>query len=210
MEGVNFFGLEIELWQIGGSPVAPKFNVVSKPNDWTKQVATATRSEASVTDLKRQQRTFWEGLAARIHADSSSITPRKPQAQHWADFAIGRTNFSLSVALNSREDFIEVGLYLKGADAEAHFHLLEDEREAIEQEIGEPLIWDPKPGAQWFWVGTRWNDEDSTDEAQWASQHERIASTLDRFHAAFSARVRQLDATQYVPAALDSDDGYQS
>ena len=24
---VNFFGLEIELWRIGGSPLAPKFNV---------------------------------------------------------------------------------------------------------------------------------------------------------------------------------------
>jgi len=30
----NFFGLEIELWRIGDSPIAPKFNVVSKPNEW--------------------------------------------------------------------------------------------------------------------------------------------------------------------------------
>src|SRR5438132_14411087 len=35
----NFFGLEIELWRIGTSPVAPKFNVVSQPNDWSKTVA---------------------------------------------------------------------------------------------------------------------------------------------------------------------------
>jgi hypothetical protein len=32
----NFFGLEIELWRIGESPIAPKFNLVSKPNDWSK------------------------------------------------------------------------------------------------------------------------------------------------------------------------------
>ena len=37
-EGVSFFGLEIELWRIGDSPRAPKFNVVSHPNDWTKTV----------------------------------------------------------------------------------------------------------------------------------------------------------------------------
>src|SRR5262245_40043571 len=39
----RFFGLEVELWRIGDSPAAPKFNVVSKPNDghtqWRKQRA---------------------------------------------------------------------------------------------------------------------------------------------------------------------------
>ena len=28
----------MELWKIGDSPIAPKFNVVSKPNDWTRDV----------------------------------------------------------------------------------------------------------------------------------------------------------------------------
>ena len=32
-EEVGFFLLEIELWKIGDSAPAPKFNVVSKPND---------------------------------------------------------------------------------------------------------------------------------------------------------------------------------
>src|SRR3954451_24400591 len=36
--GFNFFGLEVELWQIGSSPFAPKFNVVSQPNDWSRTV----------------------------------------------------------------------------------------------------------------------------------------------------------------------------
>ena len=33
-ESFRFFGLEVELWKIGNSPAAPKFNVVSKPNEW--------------------------------------------------------------------------------------------------------------------------------------------------------------------------------
>jgi len=37
-EDVNFFGIEIELWKIGDSPLAPKVNIVSKPNDWNKIV----------------------------------------------------------------------------------------------------------------------------------------------------------------------------
>ncbi len=32
-ENLQFFGLEIEVWRIGDSPYAPKFNIVAKPND---------------------------------------------------------------------------------------------------------------------------------------------------------------------------------
>ena len=37
-QGVNFFGLEIELWRIDSSRPAPKFNVVCRPNEWAKAV----------------------------------------------------------------------------------------------------------------------------------------------------------------------------
>src|ERR1017187_4187913 len=40
----NFFGLEIEVWRIGDSPMAPKFNIVSKPNDWAKTVKDGAQS----------------------------------------------------------------------------------------------------------------------------------------------------------------------
>ena len=38
-ESFRFFGLEVEFWRIGNSPAAPKFNIVSKPNDWSQSVA---------------------------------------------------------------------------------------------------------------------------------------------------------------------------
>ena len=45
-EQFNFFGLEIELWRIGDSPCAPKFNIVASPNEWSR---TITGSAASTT-----------------------------------------------------------------------------------------------------------------------------------------------------------------
>ncbi len=41
---ISFFGLEIELWRIGDSPIAPKFNVVSKPNEWTMETLEKLRT----------------------------------------------------------------------------------------------------------------------------------------------------------------------
>ena len=45
-EDSRFFGLEIELWRIGKSPAAPKFNIVCMPNDWSRSVANAARGKA--------------------------------------------------------------------------------------------------------------------------------------------------------------------
>ena len=49
-ERFRFFGLEIELWRIGDSPAAPKFNIVSHPNQWTRSVSQASRHRR-FTDL---------------------------------------------------------------------------------------------------------------------------------------------------------------
>lgn len=202
-EDVHFFGLEIELWRIGDSPVAPKFNVVSKPNDWTKKVAAVTRGESNVSDLKRQQLAFWTQFADYLSEHSDRITPRKSYAQHWATYAIGRSHFWLSADLNSKDGVIQMGMWMDGSDAEAHYHLLRGERSEIEAEVGEPLVWDPKPDSKWYWVGVRWEGEDSTNEALWADQHERMGAVLDRLHAAFSPRVKSLDGSAYSPTLGD-------
>jgi hypothetical protein len=38
-DAVGFFALEVELWRIGDSPPAPKFNLVSQPNEWANVVS---------------------------------------------------------------------------------------------------------------------------------------------------------------------------
>ncbi|WP_271518461.1 hypothetical protein [Bradyrhizobium sp. CCBAU 53380] len=43
-KSVRFFRLEIELWKIGSSPVAPRFNVVCKPNGWERTISDAKDS----------------------------------------------------------------------------------------------------------------------------------------------------------------------
>src|SRR5712692_7993331 len=60
----NFFGLEIEAWRIGDSPVAPKFNIVSKPNDWVKNVTQSAKNlqSAALGEIKELQREYWSRL----------------------------------------------------------------------------------------------------------------------------------------------------
>jgi hypothetical protein len=59
-DSFRFFGLEVELWRIGDSPAAPKFNIVSKPNDWSQSVAQAARAidDNELTDTRVVQRAY--------------------------------------------------------------------------------------------------------------------------------------------------------
>ena len=68
--GTRFFGLEIELWQIGESPPAPKFNVVAKPNDWTKERIEPT----ALTATLQMQLDFWKGFAEFVARKGKIVT----------------------------------------------------------------------------------------------------------------------------------------
>ena len=67
-ERFRFFGLEVELWRIGESAPAPKFNVVSKPNDWSASVATGSRSldSGELSEVRTMQLEYWEALNSAL------------------------------------------------------------------------------------------------------------------------------------------------
>ena len=80
----NFFGLEVELWRIGDSPVAPKFNVICKPNDWAKTVARiASQVEAGARiERKQLQLEFWTAFRDSVTDHDSRIRVTKLLPQH--------------------------------------------------------------------------------------------------------------------------------
>jgi hypothetical protein len=57
-EDTEFYLMKIELWQIENSPYAPKFEIISKPNDWAKAVRSSTDA-GELTDTKVKQLEFW-------------------------------------------------------------------------------------------------------------------------------------------------------
>src|SRR5262245_41567055 len=85
-DSFRFCGSEVELWRIGSSPAAPKFNIVSKPNDWSHSVAHAARAidDAELSETRLLQREYWAGLnQALLRAGGPVSGDRKPQPQPW-------------------------------------------------------------------------------------------------------------------------------
>ena len=67
VEGVNFFGVEIEFWRIGASLPAPRFNLVCQPNDWSKTLReTARKSRRPLTPDDHKMTAYWDAVVERI------------------------------------------------------------------------------------------------------------------------------------------------
>ncbi|NJK46713.1 MAG: DUF4268 domain-containing protein, partial [Pleurocapsa sp. SU_196_0] len=98
-ERFHFFGLEVELWRIGNSEPAPKFNVVCQPNDWAKSISRAT--EEPLTTTKQLQLEYWQAFREYLKEHSKIIKPQAAQAQHWTNYAIGRHGFNLDARVNN-------------------------------------------------------------------------------------------------------------
>ena len=194
----NFFGIEVELWKIADSPVAPHFKIVSKPNDWTKSVSKGAAGVASenLTEAKKLQLEYWTAFREFVSSNSTVLKSQKPLPQHWTNFAIGRSHCHLSAIVNTWENKIGVVLYLGGVDAKAHFHLLHAHKGAIEEQIGVNLEWrenpDKKDSGVWLRV-----EYDPSEKSGWGEQHSWLLGMLEKFHAAFSSRIKSLDASEY-------------
>jgi len=204
----HFFGLEIELWKIGDSPIAPKFNIVCKPNDWTSDVSRVAQSITSgeLTETKRLQLEYWTQLQNVLAERGSQINGTKPRPQHWNNFSIGRSAFRLVATVNTQKQALGVEIYCLGPNALAHFELLRERQDKIESEMKTELEWLELPNRRASRIVTRKRDTDPADKANWPQQHAWIAGQLELMYSSFRARVRELNADDYVADHDDNED----
>ena len=194
---VCFFGIEIELWSIGDSPTAPKFNVVCKPNDWTKPSAgLRSRFSQVLTETKKLQLEYWQVFRSVMEQSNGAVRPTKALPQHWQTFAIGRSRFLLYATLDTRNARIGVQLILQGEDAKAHFSLLRDQRDEIEIDAGEKFEWRELPDKKESQINLSRTNSDPSDRDLWPEQHKWLFDKLELFHKTFAARIKQLDASE--------------
>lgn len=193
-ESINFFGLEIELWRIGDSPVAPKFNIISQPNDWTRTVAeTARQMQAGeLSETKQIQQEFWTEFRNHMEAAGSFLKATKPLPQHWMNLALGRSGFKLMAICNTRDNRIGAFVVMTNDPSKACFQYLEANRSVIEKEAGTPLEWEELPGKKESRVALRLHNVDPLDRARWPEYHKWLREKLETLHKVFAPRVKNL------------------
>ena len=197
-DAFRFFALEVELWRIGDSPAAPKFNVVSKPNAWTKTVGEATRriEREDLSETKKMQLHFWEGL----HEDLSShskIKPQKSHPQHWSTFAIGRSGMRLHALINTQAEQIGIEFQLHDGHAKSYFRQLEKQKNTIEQELGSAPIWMRLPEKQASRIVLYRPSSPLSDQSRWEEYRVWMREQLEAFDRVFRPRVKALNPDEF-------------
>ncbi|NNH46248.1 DUF4268 domain-containing protein [Rhizobium laguerreae] len=201
-ETFRFFGVEVELWRIGDSPAAPRFNIVSKPNNWNKLVTLAARAidEAELTGTKALQLAYWSALGSVLTAKGGPLArERKPQPQAWMSYSIGRSGFGVHAAMVRPKRQVRAELYISNADAKAFFYLLREQKSEIEAELGYLLDWDDLPDGRDTRISTPLSGIDLEDRADWPRQHDWLAARLNELYRVFVNRVKRLDASAWQP-----------
>ena len=190
---INFFGLEIELWRIANSPLAPKFNVVSKPNDWTQTVLDAARGmeAGEITPTKQLQLAFWTQLRDDARQRHTTVKFQKPLPQHWTTLAIGRSDFYMVATVNMQDGEVSAQLVLNSLYAKAEFKVLEANRLEIEQQAGVQFEWREMPEKRQSRIDTR-RAADPTDQSTWPELFNWLIGRLELIHRVFGPRVKAL------------------
>ena len=185
-EGTRYFGLEIEAWRIGDSEPAPKFNVVAKPNDWT-------RARKALTNDQQLRLEFWTGFRAFVEdkARGFQLGPdtRGGGSQPWMRVGyVSARGFNLLASILVKEKEIRATLQIrKGRESDRCFGLLEAQRAEIEQEMGKELKWlNPPDGFNRIYVC---RDADLRDREAWPCQFEWLLGRLEDLHRVFENRV---------------------
>jgi len=203
-ESFRFFGLEVELWRIEGSPPAPKFNIISQPNDWSQSVAQAARAidESELSETRVMQRDYWASFDKVLAATGGPVSGgKKPQPQSWMAYPIGRGHVSLNATMVRPKRQVRAELYLSGARAKAFFHLLAKQSAEIEHALGFALDWEELPDGQDSRISTLLEDADPEDQTDWERQHDWLAQRLNAMHRVLAPRVKALDPNSWHPVS---------
>jgi len=196
-DDIGFFGLEIELWRIGTSDPAPKFNVVCRPNEWKKTLAAGR----DTSEDKQFCWDYWAGVLEQL-APSGILAPTaKPLRRRDTQFDVGWHAFFLKSYFSRVKRSMAVWVSCRGPSGLDNYNQLRLHSSEIEKRFGSPLEWSPNElknqGEVTFYIRGR----DANDRTDWPEQHKLLAEKVAALYRAVQPFVERLDSQTGRPPA---------
>jgi hypothetical protein len=181
-QGISFFLIQIEVYKIGNSDPAPKFNIISEPNDWGKTLKKSEDGDA-FSDLKLQQKEFWDGLKEfASHSNTRLNFGRIAKPQHWFNLSFGTSKCHIALTQNSQKQYLGCEIYIRN-DKEL-FQSLLNNKETIEKELELQLEWMELPDATASRIIAT-HKGDPRDRNKWDDYKKWLLSTAESFGKVF-------------------------
>ncbi len=178
-ESISCFLIKIEVWQIGESKPAPRFEVVSLKNNW---VATLKRSvkigELSPHQLRQQE--FWRALRENFKSRDTNMRVQAPLPQHWLNFSLGSSLCHPVLTVNTIKNFISCDLLTNDKEFLA---FLQERKDKIRGDLGFDFNWweaDKSGGLR-----TKLEVVDVFDQSQFSTSFDWLYKTVKKFQSVF-------------------------
>ena len=204
---VSFFALEVELWRIGSSPVAPKFNVVCEPNELARAVR-STSGGGERSETAQLQLEFWTGLLEVMSERDVPFNTPKIGARHWCDLRIGtsRGHIGLTALRNGR---LSCEFYTSHSQSAVIYETLESDKKPIEAELGlaGELDWQPLPEGKSCRIALYKETGSLDDRGKWPDSFSWMLTWAVKFNEVFTQRVKNIALPEPVNAEVDATAG---
>ena len=188
-EGFSFFGVEIEVWRIGKSEPAPRFNLIAKPNNWTKAIKEAAKSgRLSPADANRVA--YWGAFGEYLESINARFKKPKPYPSNWMGYGVGRSGAGMYITLNL--NLVSVAVYTNNWDHPTWYEKLKAQQSDIETDANSPLEWEPRLDKKYSSIGVQM-EIDTRDESNWPEIHAWMHEKMDAIESAMRPRVVPLD-----------------
>jgi len=171
-ENIEFYLLEIELWKIGDSEIAPKFNIISAPNGWMKNNKAI---EKSSNPLQAIQMEYWAKFLEYAELNCAYVYNKHTTANSrtWMNIKADTPKCYISLTISSQKKQIKAMIYFNSQNRKAFERFVEYEEE-INQKHENRLEW------------IRWKKDstirlvekaDITDKNDWTRQFEWLCNS---------------------------------
>ena len=190
-EDVSYFGIHLEVWQIDESKPAVNFNLISWPADFARR--SVVRAPATLSDARKLQLEWWQAVRTALLERQVVPSAQKASARSAYDVALGRTGYILSCTANTYDNKLGVRMYMVNRyNAAVGLAQLLEQKDEIEAEVGEQLIWDASPDAMDKIIALYY-DADLNKRAKWPDYLDWMVDRIAKFREVFSPRVKALN-----------------
>jgi hypothetical protein len=189
VKDIDFYGIEIELLQIGDSPYAANFKIVSQPNEGTRVIRTGSLTKGDSLKLD-----FWKAFNDYLVNHGKPINIRTAFPQHWYDVAIGKSGAHITLTLRTNMKDVGCEIYMGGDDAKELFQFLFKDKAAIEEVTG-PLEWNELPEGKASRIVAR-KAIDPTKEDKWESCFQWYLDSVANFKKELVPRIKSFYSMQ--------------
>ncbi len=180
-EKIGFFLCEIKLYRIGNSDPAVKFEVIEKPNDWTKEI----KKNESANETQQQRYDYWvafQNYAFQNAPFAKNFNRRKPSTKHWMNFSVGSSACHIAVSQIRKRNELYVELYI--SEDKDLFHALFNNKNAIESDAGLTFDWRERPEHKASLIGIK-KTVPLENKSEWNAQFDWIIDVMLKMKKVF-------------------------